>query len=154
MVLMRWTATGQAAGEWGPIELRPFGPLSLSPATLALHYGQSIFEAFKAFAQADGSVGVFRIERNAARMNQSARRLAMPTLPDGAFEASCEALIDADRAWVPTADGSALYVRPFLFAAEAHLSVRPAEEYLYAVIASPVASYFGPVLGAISVAVE
>ena len=154
MVLMRWTATGQAAGEWGPIELRPFGPLSLSPATLALHYGQSIFEAFKAFTQADGSVGVFRIERNAARMNQSARRLAMPTLPDGAFEASCEALIDADRAWVPTADGSALYVRPFLFAAEAHLSVRPAEEYLYAVIASPVASYFGPVLGAISVAVE
>ena len=68
MVLMRWTATGQAAGEWGPIELRPFGPLSLSPATLALHYGQSIFEAFKAFTQADGSVGVFRIERNAARI--------------------------------------------------------------------------------------
>ncbi len=154
MVLMRWTADGNGAGGWGPIELHPFGPLALSPATLALHYGQSIFEAFKAYAQADGSVAVFRMERNAARMNQSARRLAMPTLPDGAFETSCQAFIDADRDWVPTADGSALYVRPFLFASEAHLSVRPAEEYLYVVIASPVASYFGPVLGAISVAVE
>lgn len=154
MVLMRWTTDGDGVGEWGPIELHPFGPLSLSPATLALHYGQSIFEAFKAYSQKDGSVGVFRMERNAARMNQSARRMEMPTLPDGVFEQSCEALIDADRAWVPTQPGSALYVRPFLFGVEAHLSVRPATEYLYAVIASPVASYFGPVLGAISVAVE
>ena len=149
MVLMRW-----ADGAWGPIEVHPFGPLSLSPATLALHYGQSIFEAFKAYAQADGSVAVFRIEANATRMNRSAERLAMPPLPEGAFEQSCVALVDADRAWVPTSDGSALYVRPFLFGVEAHLSVRPANEYLYAVIASPVASYFGPVLGAISVAVE
>ncbi|MCB1028640.1 MAG: branched-chain amino acid aminotransferase [Microthrixaceae bacterium] len=154
MVLMRWTTSDDGVGEWGPIELHPFGPLSLSPATLALHYGQSIFEAFKAYAQADGTVAVFRIDRNAARMDQSARRLAMPTLPEGAFVQSCEALIDADRAWVPTQPGSALYVRPFLFGVEAHLSVRPATEYLYAVIASPVASYFGPVLGAITVAVE
>ena len=154
MVLMRWTGTDGTSGEWGPIELHPFGPLSLSPATLALHYGQSIFEAFKAYAQTDGSVAVFRIDRNAARMDQSAARLAMPTLPAGAFEQACEALVDADRAWVPTADGSALYVRPFLFGVEAHLSVRPANEYLFAVIASPVASYFGPTLGAISVAVE
>ncbi|MEZ5380764.1 MAG: branched-chain amino acid aminotransferase [Microthrixaceae bacterium] len=154
MVLMRWTAAEHGAGEWGPIELHPFGPLSLSPATLALHYGQSIFEAFKAYAQADGSVAVFRIDRNAERMNTSATRMAMPTLPDGAFEQACAALVDADRAWVPTADGSALYVRPFMFAEEAHLSVRPGNEYLFAVIASPVASYFGPTLGAISVAVE
>ncbi len=149
MVTMRWTE-----GEWGPLELQPFAPLALSPATLALHYGQSIFEALKAYALADGSVGMFRAGRNAARMAASARRIAMPQLPQGGFEQACELLVDADRGWVPTADGSALYVRPFMFGAEAHLSVRPANEYLFVVIASPVASYFGPHLRAITVAVE
>lgn len=149
MVLMRWRD-----GEWGPLELQPFGPLSLSPATLALHYGQSIFEALKAYALADGSVGLFRPDRNAARMAASADRIAMPALPDGVFEQACALLVDVDRAWVPTQDGAALYVRPFLFGSEPHLSVRPANEYLFAVIASPVASYFGAQLSAISVAAE
>jgi len=149
MVTMSWRD-----GTWGPLELQPFGPLSLSPATLALHYGQSIFEALKAYALADGSVGLFRAKRNATRMASSARRIAMPELPDGVFEQACELLVDADRSWVPTADGSALYVRPVMFGSEAHLSVRPAHEYLFVVIASPVASYFGPQLGAITVAVE
>ncbi len=141
-------------GEWGPLELGPFAPLSLSPATLALHYGQSIFEALKAYALDDGSVGLFRPERNAARMDASARRIAMPTLPAGVFEQACALLVDADRNWVPRQDGAALYVRPFLFGSEAHLSVRPAHEYLFVVIGSPVASYFGPQLRAITVAVE
>lgn len=149
MVLMRW-----CDGEWGPLELQPFGPLSLSPATLVLHYGQSIFEALKAYALADGSVGLFRPDRNAARMAASAQRIAMPVLPEGVFEQACELLVDVDRAWVPTQDGAALYVRPFMFGSEPHLSVRPANEYLFVVIASPVASYFGPRLSAISVAVE
>ncbi len=149
MVTMRW-----ANGEWGPLELGPFAPLELSPATLALHYGQSIFEALKAYALLDGSVALFRPGRNAARMAASATRIAMPTLPDGVFERACELLVDADRAWVPTQEGAALYVRPFMFGAEAHLSVRPAQEYLFVVIASPVASYFGAHLRAISVAVE
>ena len=149
MVVMRW-----ADGEWGALELQPFAPLSLSPATLALHYGQSIFEALKAYALADGSVGLFRPDRNAARMAMSAERIAMPALPDGVFEQACQLLVDIDRAWVPTADGAALYVRPFMFGSEPHLSVRPANEYLFVVIASPVASYFGPELRAITVAVE
>jgi branched-chain amino acid aminotransferase len=149
MVTMRWRD-----GAWGPLELRPFAPLELSPATLALHYGQSIFEALKAYALADGSVGLFRPDRNAARMAMSAERIAMPALPDGVFEQACALLVDADRAWVPTQDGAALYVRPFMFGSEPHLSVRPAHEYLFVVIASPVASYFGPQLRAITVAVE
>ena len=149
MVTMRWRD-----GEWGPLELGPFAPLSLSPATLALHYGQSIFEALKAYALADGSVGLFRPGRNAERMAMSAGRIAMPTLPEGVFEQACALLVDADRDWVPTEDGAALYVRPFMFGSEPHLSVRPAHEYLFVVIASPVASYFGPTLRAITVAVE
>jgi branched-chain amino acid aminotransferase len=149
MVVMAWVD-----GAWGPLELQPFAPLALSPATLALHYGQSIFEALKAYALSDGSVGLFRADRNAARMDMSARRIAMPALPDGVFEQACELLVDADRAWVPTQDGAALYVRPFMFGSEPHLSVRPADEYLFVVIASPVASYFGPQLRAITVAVE
>lgn len=143
-----------ADGEWGAMSVEPFGSLSLSPATLALHYGQSIFEALKAYRLADGEVGLFRPGRNASRMSSSAERMAMPLLPDGAFESACELLVDIDRDWVPSADGSALYVRPFMFGSEPHLSVRPAREYLFSVIACPVASYFGDQVGAISVLVE
>lgn len=141
-------------GAWGTMRLLPFGDITLSPAALALHYGQAIFEAFKAYAQPDGSVAMFRPDANGERMRASAERMAIPALPDGVVEQSCAALVDVDRRWVPTSDGSALYLRPFIFASEAHLSVRPAECYHYMVIASPVASYFGPTLRAISVAVE
>jgi len=140
-------------GGWGPMELVPFGPLTLSPAALALHYGQAIFEALKAYATPDGPV-LFRPEANAQRFATSAARIAMPALPDGAFELACSLLVDVDRAWVPEADGAALYVRPFQFGSEPHLSVRPANEYRFVVIASPVASYFGEHLSAITVAVE
>lgn len=142
-----------ADGAWGPMELMPFGPLSLSPATLALHYGQAIFEALKAYSTPEGPV-LFRPDSNAERFAVSAGRIAMPSLPDGAFELACSLLVEADRAWVPDADGSALYVRPFMFGSEPHLSVRPADEYRFVVIASPVASYFGEHLSAITVAVE
>jgi len=149
MVVMRYRD-----GAWGPLELGPFEPLALSPATLALHYGQSVFEALKAYRLADGDGALFRVDRNAARMGESFRRIAIPELPDGAFELACALLASADRAWIPDADGAALYVRPFAFGSEPHLSVRPAREYLFVVIASPVASYFGPHLRSITVAVE
>lgn len=142
------------AGTWGPLRLRPFADLTLSPAALALHYGQSIFEALKAYAQDDGRIALFRPGANAARMDRSAARIAMPSLPPGAFELACALLSEADRAWVPRTDGAALYVRPFMFASEPHLSVRPAREYEFVVIASPVASYFSGGLRAITVSVE
>lgn len=149
MVVMRY-----ADGAWGPLEVQPFAPLGLSPATLALHYGQSVFEALKAYRLEDGRVALFRPDRNAARMRASSARLAIPALPEGAFELACALLAAIDRDWVSASEGAALYVRPFAFASEAHLSVRPAEEYLFIVIASPVAEYFGDRLRAISVAVE
>lgn len=141
-------------GRWGELRLQPFADLSLSPATLALHYGQSIFEALKAYRMANGDVGLFRVDSNAHRMNVSAKRIAMPPLPDGAFELACALISEADRDWVPSQDGAALYLRPFMFASEPHLSVRPGREYTFAVIASPVASYFGGHLRAITVLVE
>lgn len=141
-------------GQWGEMRLGTFGDLTISPAALALHYGQSIFEALKAYAYDDGRIALFRPSANAARMRTTAERIAMPALPQGAFELACGLLAHADRDWVPRADGAALYVRPFMFASEPHLSVRPANEYLFAVIASPVASYFGSGMRAISVAVE
>ncbi|MGB6058938.1 MAG: branched-chain amino acid aminotransferase [Microthrixaceae bacterium] len=143
-----------ADGSWGPLRLSPFGPLSLSPATLALHYGQSIFEALKAYRFADGTASMFRPSRNAARMAESAARIAMPQLPIGVFELACALLVEADRDWIPAADGAALYVRPFMFASEPHLSVRPAAEYIFAVIACPDAAYFDSGAPAITVAVE
>lgn len=149
MVTMTWRD-----GAWGPLELVPFGPLELSPATLALHYGQSVFEALKAYRGPDGTAALFRPAVNARRFAVSARRLAMPTLPDGVFELACALVAGADRDWIPSGHGAALYVRPFLFGSEAHLSVRPSNEYRFVVIASPAASYFGDHLAAISVAVE
>jgi branched-chain amino acid aminotransferase len=143
-----------ADGRWGLLELQPFAPLALSPASLALHYGQSVFEALKAYSLADGSTALFRPGRNAARMGASFRRIAIPELPDGAFELGCALLAEADRPWIPTTEGAALYLRPFAFASEPHLAVRPAHEYLFVIIASPVASYFGRDLAAITVGVE
>ena len=106
-----------------------------------LHYAQEIFEGLKAYRLSDGGVALFRPEQNARRFQASAERLAMPVLPEAAFVRSVEELIKADVDWVPGGDGS-LYLRPFMFASEAFLGVRPAAEYWYVVIASPVGAYF------------
>jgi branched-chain amino acid aminotransferase len=136
-------ASATAPGQWQPAELVPYAPLTLDPFTSVLHYGQAIFEGIKAYHQPDGTVATFRPETNAARFNRSAARLAMPALPDGLFTASIDALVDTDRAWVPPGLGQALYLRPFMIATDPYLGVRPAQTYLYLVIASPVEGFFG-----------
>src|SRR5947209_13834666 len=88
-------------GEWGPGRVVPYGPLSLDPATSALHYGQEIFEGLKAYRQADGSIASFRPDANARRFQNSARRLAMAELPEELFVESLKALVEVDKAWVP-----------------------------------------------------
>ncbi|GGM15335.1 branched-chain amino acid aminotransferase [Dactylosporangium sucinum] len=127
---------------WYDARLVPFGPLSLSPATAALHYGQEIFEGLKAYAMPDGGVALFRPEANARRLNATAARMAMPELPEDLFLRAVWTLVEADREWVPSKPGQSLYLRPFMLATDPFLGVRPSSEYLFAVIASPAGSYF------------
>lgn len=127
---------------WHDAKLVPYGPIPFDPATNVLHYGQAIFEGLKAYRQPDGSIATFRPEANARRFQRSAARLAMPELPEELFVASIEALVDQDRAYVPDAQEESLYLRPFMVATEVGLGVRPANSYLYVLIASPVGAYF------------
>ena len=137
MATIRWT---QARG-WHAAEIRPREPFVLDPASAVLHYAQEIFEGLKAYRVGDGGVALFRPEQNARRFQASAERLAMPVLPEVAFLGAIEELVKADVEWIPGGDGS-LYLRPFMFASEAFLGVRPASEYHFVVIASPVGAYF------------
>ncbi|HWG99045.1 MAG TPA: branched-chain amino acid aminotransferase [Pilimelia sp.] len=127
---------------WYDARVEARGPLSLDPATAVLHYAQEVFEGLKAYAAADGGVTLFRPDANARRFVASARRMAMAPLPEQVFLDSLEHLVRIDRQWIPAAEDGSLYLRPFQFASEAFLGVRPAREYLYVLIASPVGSYF------------
>jgi branched-chain amino acid aminotransferase len=138
MVRIDWT---DGAG-WGEGRVLPYGPLELDPATMALHYGQEIFEGLKAYRQPDGSIATFRPVENARRFQRSAQRLAMAELPEELFVDSLRALADVDRAWVPGTADHSLYFRPFMLSMEVGLGVRPAREYSYLLIASPAGSYF------------
>jgi branched-chain amino acid aminotransferase len=138
MVRARWTREE----GWHDHRTEPFGPLTLSPAAAVFHYGQEIFEGLKAYRHDDGSVWTFRPGFNAARFNASARRLALPELPEEDFVASLAALVAVDQRWVPGVEGSSLYLRPFMIATEAFLGVRSAHELEYLLIASPVGPYF------------
>ncbi len=127
---------------WHDPRIVPYGPFTLDPATMVLHYGQEIFEGLKAYEQPDGSVASFRPDQNAARMNRSADRLGMPRLPEELFLGSIRELIAIDRAWVPSGGESSLYLRPFMIATEVGLGVRPSNRYIYSLIASPAGPYF------------
>jgi branched-chain amino acid aminotransferase len=148
MYVAEWTPD---AG-WHDARVTPYAPLSLDPATAVLHYAQEIFEGMKAYRHADGSVWTFRPEENAARMLRSARRLALPGLPVEDFVASVDALVRADERWVPEPAGEkSLYVRPFMFASETFLGVRPSQHVTYLVIASPAGAYFAKGLRPVSI---
>ena len=128
---------------WSNARVLPYGPIELDPAAMVLHYGQAIFEGLKAYRQADGGIASFRIEANAERLQTSARRLAMPELPTELFLESVDQYLAADHEWVPAAGGEdSLYLRPFMFATEAGLGVRPADEYRYLLMGSPAGAYF------------
>jgi branched-chain amino acid aminotransferase len=130
-------------GAWQDGAVVPYGPISLDPATAALHYGQEIFEGLKAYAQPDGSVATFRPDMNAKRFQRSARRLAMAELPEDLFVESLRALAAIDRAWVPADPAESLYFRPFMIATEVGLGVNsPSSTYTYLLIASPAGAYF------------
>ncbi|SRX94847.1 Branched-chain amino acid transaminase IlvE [Mycobacterium tuberculosis H37Rv] [Mycobacterium shimoidei] len=128
---------------WHNARVIGYGPIELDPSAIVLHYAQGVFEGLKAYRWADGSIVAFRAEANAARMRSSARRIAIPELPEELFIESLRQLIAVDKAWVPPAGGEeSLYLRPFVFATEPGLGVRPANQYRYLVLASPAGAYF------------
>jgi branched-chain amino acid aminotransferase len=138
MVGAHWTAER----GWHDAGLVPYASLQLDPGTSVLHYSQSIFEGLKAFRQADGSVAAFRPDKNATRFRDSARRLALPELPEEAFLEAIDLLLRADHEWVPSAPDHSLYLRPMMFANEVTLLVHPSTEVTFLLIASPSGSYF------------
>ena len=137
MVTSRWSIDR----GWHDHAVAARGPITLDPAAAVLHYAQEIFEGLKAYNLSDGTIALFRPEQNARRFQASAKRMAMPELPEATFLQALDELVKIDRAWIPKGDGS-LYLRPFMIATEAFLGVRPSHEYLFMLIASSVGSYF------------
>jgi branched-chain amino acid aminotransferase len=132
----------QEGKGWYDPRIEPYGPLSLDPATAFLHYGQGLFEGLKAFRGRDGRIRMFRPRKHAERLNHTARRMCIPTLDPDAILESWTALVGLDRDWVPSTVGTSLYIRPTIIASEPFLGVRPARQYLYYVILSPVGAYY------------
>lgn len=129
------------AEGWHDARIEPRGPIPMDPAAAVLHYAQEVFEGLKAYKTADGGATLFRPRENARRFQRSAERLAMPVLPEEAFLEAVDQLVSIDREWIPGGDGS-LYIRPYMFANEVFLGVKPSSNYLFIVIASSVGSYF------------
>jgi len=138
MVTVRYT-DGKG---WYDARVEPRAPIPMDPASAVLHYAQEIFEGLKAYRNSDGSITTFRPEANAKRFRDSAARMAMPAVSDQMFVGAIDELVRIDRDWVPDDPEGSLYLRPFMYASEVFLGVRPANEYLFVVIASAVGSYF------------
>ena len=127
--------------NWINPRIEPYGNLSLSPATSAIHYGQAIFEGMKAFRKAD-DVFLFRPTDNWNRLNISAERMVMPMVPESLFMDGLKSLLQLDKAWVPDSSGSALYIRPFMFATDDFIGVKPSEKYCFSIFTCPVGPYY------------
>ncbi|WP_315819660.1 branched-chain amino acid aminotransferase [Paraflavitalea speifideaquila] len=133
---------GYANGVWDTPRIIPFGDLSLSPTSLALHYGQTVFEGMKAFRLEDGRINVFRIHKHYERLTKSLDRMCMAIVPEDVFVEGLRQLISLDKHWVPAADGTALYIRPFAYASEAKFGVKVSDEYKFVIFSGPVAAAF------------
>ena len=131
-----------ADGQWTDLRIVPFGDLSFSPALAALHYGQSIFEGIKAYKSDSDEAILFRADKNAARFNSSAERMCMPTIPEEIFINGIAELLKIDRAWIPDRPGTSLYIRPFMFASDEYIGVRPSEKYTFIIFTGPVGGYY------------
>jgi branched-chain amino acid aminotransferase len=129
-------------GEWQTPQIVPFGPISYSPAMMSLHYGQAIFEGMKAYKNADGEIFVFRPEENWKRLNKSAFRMCMPEVPEEVFMDGLAELLRLDAAWIPTAEGSSMYIRPFMFSTDEYVGVSPSKTYKFMIFTCPVGAYY------------
>ncbi|HEY1025033.1 MAG TPA: aminotransferase class IV, partial [Sphingobacteriaceae bacterium] len=129
-------------GEWKNFQIVPFGDIIISPAAATLHYGQAIFEGIKAFKQVNGNISIFRPLKNFERFNISADRMAMPAVPEEIFMGGMTQLIGFDKEWVPSNEGSSLYVRPFMFATDPILGVHASDNYKFIIITCPSGAYY------------
>jgi len=129
-------------GEWTNFEVLPFGNFSLHPASMALHYGQAIFEGMKASKSHTGQPLLFRPEMHPRRLNKSAERMMMPSFPEDVFLEALHILVNLDAAWIPPQQGSALYIRPYMFATDEFIGVRPSETYKFVIFTGPVGPYY------------
>jgi branched-chain amino acid aminotransferase len=129
-------------GIWEEARIIPYENLSLAPATLALHYGQTVFEGMKAFRRADGKISIFRIKKHGQRFNKSLQRMCMPEVPEELFEESIKELIKLDHQWVKNVDGSSLYIRPFCIATEDRFGVKVSSTFKFIVFTGPVGAYY------------
>src|SRR5687767_2597439 len=125
-------------GEWHQPQVVPYANLSLSPTTLALHYGQTVFEGMKAFRMQDDRINIFRLDRHYERFARSLDRMCMAVPPREIFEEGLAKLVETDKAWVPSAKGAALYLRPFVYASEAKFGIKVAEQYRFVIFSGPV----------------
>jgi branched-chain amino acid aminotransferase len=129
-------------GEWRNFTIKPFERMSFSPANMTLHYGQAIFEGLKVTSDKDGNPLFLRLKEHAKRLNRSADRMAIPEVPEDLFKQAVMQLIDLDQDWIPQGEDTALYVRPFVFAADEYLGVRPSDTYKFMVFTCPVGAYY------------
>lgn len=129
-------------GEWGNFRIQPYGKMMFTPAMLALHYGQTIFEGMKAYRNDNNEVMMFRPMDNFARLNRSAKRMCMPTIPESLMMDALKELINIDKEWVPQRKDSSLYIRPFMFATDEFIGVKPSEKYRCIMFTCPVGPYY------------
>ena len=139
---------------WHDARIVPYGEISLSPAAMCLHYGQEIFEGLKAYRTADGSVQLFRPDENFKRMNVSAERMVIPQIDEKFVLEALKKLIELEKDWVPHTDGASLYIRPFIFATDPYVGVRPADHYMFMIILSPSGAYYSTGLNPVKIYVE
>jgi branched-chain amino acid aminotransferase len=128
--------------KWQTPKIVPYGDMMMSPAMLSLHYGQSVFEGMKAFKNKNGDICIFRPQKHGERLNKSLARMCMPEIPEELFIQSLHAIVETDQAWIPTSEGSSLYLRPFVFAFEPRLGVKIADHFKFIILTSPAGAYF------------
>ena len=129
-------------GEWKNPAIEPYGYMQMLPGSAILHYAQSVFEGLKAYHGQDGDTLVFRPDMNAKRLNRSAERLCIPQLPEEIFMEGMDELLRVDKAWVPDLPGTSLYIRPFIFAMDEYIGIRPSEKYKFMIFTCPVGAYY------------
>src|SRR5690606_18818480 len=128
-------------GEWTDLRIAPYAPLALNPANATLHYGQSVFEGMKAYKDEHGEVLLFRADANQKRLNESAKRMCIPEVPEEIFMEGLNKLLEIDRNWIPDAPGCSLYIRPFIFATDDYLGIRPSARYKFMIFTCPIGHY-------------